>query len=141
MLMHEKIKVIEEQIKKATVIMQSMPDVKGKGFVSAFAKSGMYSSDTKPTFVPTPEEIDFMWKVAYDWMNLIPVEDRKLVWFRCAGMSWKQVAYRNGISRSTAIRRFNQACMRISRSGVKVFQGMAGIVDNSLFSLGKNLPG
>lgn len=114
MLKNETLKRIEEQIKKATYIMRSLPDVKGKGFISSLAKSGLFVSDTKPTFVPTPKEIDFMWKVAFDWMNLIPMEDRKLVWFRCAGMSWKQVAYRNGISRSTAIRRFNQACAKIT---------------------------
>lgn len=109
-------------ISKAVAIMRLFPAVKVQGFYNIWTRltgkaplkdvqdaTAEFENGTRPS----PKEIDMMWDVCFKWLYFIDIDARHLVWLRCSGMGWKQVAFRFHISRSTAIRRFNEACETI----------------------------
>ncbi len=105
---------VAREIRKAIAILRRFPAVKAKGF----RQGGMLPEQEDRDFcenglIPTPQEIDRMWEVCFTWLGWLDADNRRLVWARCSGKGWKQLAYKHHISRSTAIRRFNESCALI----------------------------
>ena len=60
-----------------------------------------------------PQAISLL-EQTFDWMLWIEVEERKLIWKRAAKVSWKNICYEFGYTRSTAWRKWVNACEKIA---------------------------
>ena len=102
---------VAQEIRKAIAILKRFPAVKAKGFHQGGILPEQEESDFRENgLIPTPQEIDHMWEVCFTWLGWLDADNRRLVWGRCSGKGWKQLAYKHHVSRSTAIRRFNESC-------------------------------
>ncbi len=65
------------------------------------------------TYCPTPQEVDDADTVQFEWMPLLELEDRQLVWKRFSGMGWKRLAKENDVCERTARNRVNKSIDRL----------------------------
>ena len=70
-----------------------------------------------PPFHVTPELFKIWEKVCFEWMPLLSLEERKIVWDRCSGMGWKLVMTRYEERTLTKTTRFS--IMRQFKKGLK----------------------
>lgn len=70
-----------------------------------------------PPFHVTPELFEIWEKVCFEWMPLLSLEERKIVWDRCSGMGWKLVMTRYEKRTLTKTTRFS--IMRLFKKGLK----------------------
>lgn len=70
-----------------------------------------------PPFHVTPELFEIWEKVCFEWMPLLSLEERKIVWDRCSGMGWKLVMTRYEERTLTETTRFS--IMRLFKKGLK----------------------
>ena len=74
-----------------------------------------------PPFHVTPELFETWEKVCFEWMPLLSLEERKIVWDRCSGMGWKLVMTRYEersavkITRTTVWTYFNKSLLKIKQ--------------------------
>lgn len=120
-------KEVVRTIKKAVQIMKTLPPVQPQGYYSSLMRLQQNAlneffevalKNKTPENVPfpcrpSPTEIDAMWHVCFIWLHWLNVDDRRLVWHRCSGTSWKVLIDDMNLARSTAFRRFNDACQII----------------------------
>ena len=63
---------------------------------------------------PSAAAIDRM-DTTLDWLHWLEPDDRRLVWERACGVPWKILAYRHGMTRTTAWRHWVAALLTISQ--------------------------
>ena len=98
---------VEEEIKKALIIIKHMPTDGPKKVrshwpmcLSEEVEELVSSRPIKYTKI-LPEEIDDMDEVLGDWMKCLDYNERNLVIMRCSGYSWKVLTAKLNFARST----------------------------------------
>ncbi len=104
-----------------------LPPVKVQGYFNVWptivrTEYERMASDDAPLyrFPPTPAEVERM-LVAMQWVQLLEVEQRKLVWMRAERWRWYDIGKRFGVAPRTAQRHWEVAIQvitdQISRGG------------------------
>ncbi len=113
---------IEEQIKNACLIYQCLPKVALKDVrssLSHFFETETPVSEHIAYIRPTPQEIDDADIVQFEWLPLLDLTERRLIWKRYSGMGWKRVAHECGISERTARRHGAKAIEKLREKVTK----------------------
>ncbi len=58
---------------------------------------------------PTPTEVDDADIVQFEWLPLLEIDDRRLLWKRFSGMGWKRLATEHNICEKTARNRVKKS--------------------------------
>ncbi len=112
------IEEIKQSLSFAAMVMRRMPAVKVQGYICAWPKffcdeDALNQSDI--WLPPLPEEVRAMEEIL-EWLKLIAVEERRIVWLRSCGLGWKTISSRSRKSRSTLIRQYNFALEEIQKA-------------------------
>ena len=62
---------------------------------------------------PTQEQISLWERVVLEWLPILSINDRRLVWKRANHIPWKLLSYEFGIHRSNLSHRYERALMKI----------------------------
>ncbi len=100
-------KDVEEQLRNACLIYQCLPkeglkDVRSN--IGSIFKTESFTPEHANYIRPTPQEIDDADIVQFEWMPLLDLTERRLIWKRYSGMGWKRVAHECGLSERSARR-------------------------------------
>ena len=108
--------LVEEWLKIAAMVDKSLPPVRmpkvsgQKWDIIREWYELMWDDDTadiKPTFQPTNEQVSMWEEVALRWFKLIDSDtDKKIVWMRACGMTYKKINRKVGLSRQTLTKRY-----------------------------------
>jgi hypothetical protein len=105
---------VEERVSEAAVVLAKLPGLPSQGYFSTWpdvllSAREIARQEPKPMRVlPSPQAITRM-EETITWNRFLEPEDAHLMWDRAAGVSWKGICYRFGISRPTAHRRYDYA--------------------------------
>ena len=61
---------------------------------------------------PTPEQEERLVE-CINWLTPLAVEDRKLIWLRASGISWRDITHRTGIPRTSIQRHWHKTLLSI----------------------------
>ena len=119
------LKAIEEDIRMACEVDKALPSVFKQRYrcpLGAMVKPELdvlldEQLNGDPPFHVTPELFEIWEKVCFEWMPLLSLEERKIVWDRCSGMGWKLVMTRYEKRTLTKTTRFS--IMRLFKKGLK----------------------
>ena len=106
--------MVEERIVEAAWVLKKLPGPWVQGYFSTWPdilRSAREIADGDPMpmkVLPSPQAISRM-EEAITWNQYLERDDARLMWDRAAGVSWKELCYRFGISRPTATRRWEYA--------------------------------
>lgn len=103
---------VQDRLELAAEVMRQLPGVKPQGYFSAWPeylhsfadKVGQEPEMKRPR--PTPRDISQA-EEALLWLRWLETDDARLVWMRVSGSAWKPICWRFGISRTTAVKRFD----------------------------------
>jgi DNA-binding CsgD family transcriptional regulator len=106
-------KLIAERLVEAVDVLARLPEEQARGFYDLWPKilGGPYTGPGRAA--AAPEAIDRM-DEALAWLGWLDPEERRLTWLRAEGLSWKRIAYRLGIGRTTAWQRWTMALLKIA---------------------------
>ena len=62
---------------------------------------------------PTQEQISLWERVVLEWLPILSINDRRLVWKRANHIPWKLLSYEFGIHRSNLSHRYERALIKI----------------------------
>jgi hypothetical protein len=105
---------VEERVREAAVVLAKLPGLPSQGYFSTWpdvllSAREIARQEPKPMRVlPSPQAITRM-EEAITWSRFLEPDDAHLMWDRAAGVAWKGICYRFGISRPTAHRRYDYA--------------------------------
>jgi hypothetical protein len=105
---------VEERVREAAVVLAKLPGLPSQGYFSTWpdvllSAREIARQEPKPMRVlPSPQAITRM-EETITWNRFLEPQDAHLMWDRVAGVSWKGICYRFGISRPTAHRRYDYA--------------------------------
>lgn len=119
------LKAIEEDIRVACEVDKALPSVFKQRYRCPLGQYVKPELDVlvdeqlngDPPFHVTPELFEIWEKVCFEWMPLLSLEERKIVWDRCSGMGWKLVMTRYEERTLTKTTRFS--IMRLFKKGLK----------------------
>ena len=70
--------------------------------------------DRRPTPMrPTPEQIDIWEKVVLEWLPILEVEERKIVWKRAKHIPWKLLCREFGLGRTKMNQLYKNSLVKI----------------------------
>ena len=107
--------MVEERITEAADVLKQLPGLRHSGYFSTWPEiqrsrkellEAMPTPGRRPP--PSTSAITRM-EEAITWNQYLERDDARLMWDRAAGVSWKELCYRHGISRPTATRRWEYA--------------------------------
>ena len=107
--------MVEERITEAAEVLKRLPGPRAQGYFSTWPEiqrsrkeiaEGMPRAMRLPP--PSTAAITRM-EEAITWNQYLERDDANLMWERAGGMPWKHLCHRFGISRPTAIRRWEYA--------------------------------
>ncbi|MTI15126.1 DUF6362 family protein [Sansalvadorimonas verongulae] len=61
---------------------------------------------------PTPLEVEQLMD-CINWLQRLTVEQRRLIWLRASGLSWRKISAKTGIPHTTVKRHWHKALLRI----------------------------
>ncbi len=104
-------KDVTNQIQRACEIYKNYPMPRPNRIHSAvrYNEIVMLSRERGDLCYPTPDEVDDADTVQFEWMPLLTINDRQLVWKRYSGMGWKRLAKENAICERTARNRVKKS--------------------------------
>jgi hypothetical protein len=107
---------IAQRLAEAADVLDRLPEPPVRGYYSLLpivpnAPAG--DGARTRSAAPMPEAIDRM-DEAIGWLCWLDPEERRLVWMRADGMSWKWITRRLGIGRTTAWQRRTMALLKIA---------------------------
>ncbi len=73
------------------------------------------SQSDKIYFRPTPEEVDDADTVQFEWLPLLSIQERQLLWKRYSGMGWKRLAGEAKVCERTVRNYINKALEKLYR--------------------------
>lgn len=113
-------KMVAVYLEEAADTLKRLPPVKVQGFFSTwppvvqeFWEAFGWEETRVRRGPPSAKAIDQM-DLTLDWLRWLEPEDAKLVWERSCHRPWKMLAYRFGIDRTTAWRRWTYALVTIA---------------------------
>lgn len=98
------IKDVENMIRRAMWVDSKLPPValsNAKSTLSSIVVSQMPASER-----PTTDDIDIWNTIMFNWLPIVDVNSREVIFKRCSGMGWKRICNETKMSYSTAKRRF-----------------------------------
>jgi DNA-binding CsgD family transcriptional regulator len=101
------------RLEEAAEVVARLPDKRVPGFYSLWPRIVGDPVICPGPAAPSPEAIDRMVE-ALAWLGWLDPEERRLTWLRAEGLSWKRIAYRLGIGRTTAWQRWTMALLKIA---------------------------
>lgn len=111
---------IERDIKSAAYVDRLLPSVRAPKYKCCmpdiiYTEQEKIFMDKKPIkVIPTKEQLELWEKVMFDWMPLLTVTERLLVWKRANRIPWKLLCRELGYERSQLWRRYQTALIKIS---------------------------
>ena len=106
---------VEDRLEEAADVLKRLPEQKVQGYfnvwpemVQSFADKVGQTPEPMRRPPPSPASISRM-DETLAWLNHLDAEDARLVWMRAERTPWKEICWRFGVSRSTAIRRWHFA--------------------------------
>lgn len=104
---------------EAIYTLKKLPPVRVQGYFNAwpdmrYSPQEIIQMEVKPMRLQATAQAISRLEQTFDWMLWIEVEERKLIWKRAANVSWKNICYELGCTRSTAWRKWVNACEKIA---------------------------
>ncbi len=108
-------KEISEHIRRACEIYKNYPVPKPNKIHTAMRYNEIVSLGRERGDIccPTPQEVDDADTVQFEWMPLLDMDDRQLVWKRFSGMGWKRLAKEIKVCERTVRNRVNKSIDRL----------------------------
>ncbi len=106
---------VSEQIRRACEIYKNYPVPKPNKIHTALRYNDILSVSRERGDIccPTPQEVDDADTVQFEWMPLLNLDERILVWKRYSGMGWKRLAKETEICEKTARNRVNKSIEKL----------------------------
>lgn len=104
------------EIRRAILVLKSLPKVgprRLRAYWPEFATEEKKHMAKYEYFRPLPDEIDDMDIVLEQWLNLLDLEDKRLVYLRGEGRSWKYLQAMYKMSRSAIYQRYLRCLKKI----------------------------
>ena len=119
---------VANQFEEAVSTLKKLPPVRVQGYFSLWPE-GVYSlqdllgQEIQPIrLTATPVAITRL-EQTLGWMPWLTVEERKLLWWRAAGVRWKVICFKLGCGRTTVWRNWVMALSKVANR----LNGMAEI--------------
>ena len=117
------VKITTEQIKQdletAAYVDRLLPEVRSPKYKSCmpdiiYTPQEIVFMDKRPIKPrPSQEQVDIWEKVNFEWLPVLEVEERRLVWKRANRIPWKLLSYEFGLHRSKLTEKYNVALAKI----------------------------
>ena len=105
--------LVAERLAEAADVLARLPNEQVHGLFDLWPRMvGATCPGPRPA-APAPEAVDRM-DQALGWLMWLEPEERRLVWLRAEGLSWKRITHWLGIGRTTAWQRSTLALLKIS---------------------------
>lgn len=99
---------IEEQMRSSVRTLRRMPPVKVQGYFSTWPdivrdQMEILQMEKEPLRIrPSARDIQELEEVLFEWMPLLNVDERRLLWARANRVPWKMVCGELGVGRTKA---------------------------------------
>jgi hypothetical protein len=104
---------VARRLEEAADVLSRLPEERTREFYDLWPRLMGSPSRYARLAATAPEAIDRM-DEALSWLMWLEAEERRLVWLRADGMSWKWVTRKLGIGRTTAWQRWTIALLKIA---------------------------
>ena len=110
---------VADHFEEAFRTLRKLPPVKVQGYFNAWpqivrSEKEILAMEPQPMRVwPSTSAITRL-EQTFDWVLWIGEDERRLIWWRAARRSWKEITYELGVDRSTAWRQHKLALTKIA---------------------------
>lgn len=99
---------IEAQLRSAIITLKRMPPVKVQGYFSTWPnivrdRIEILNIEKEPLRVrPSAKDIQELETILFEWMPILTVDERRLLWARASRVPWKMICGELGVGRTKA---------------------------------------